>query len=582
MDGQLPPTLELLVLRLRGSQREMGRQFGELCAAAGGHEPAMGLYAGPPTMAARVLAAGFPYRTRAAAERAADVALGAQRRRLDARRRRQFPEFAARTEAAFGPLGMDRRHSSAVFVMDVLQNAVGMVSRTGMFDHTSVPAVPACSSLAVWGSATVDGELRHARNFDFPGAAIWDLAPTVVFCEPTDGLRYLFVTTRGVDAPGITCCNEAGLTVTVHTRFHRDVNYRAPSVIDLGHEIIRTSATIDDAVATAQRLGAASTWGLLVSSAAERSAVVVEMTGAGVAVTAPADDAEHLSCTNHYLDADLRDGEVTTSHAFAVDSASRQAQLEAFVDKHAGGIDTASLEELLGDLGAPGLVDRTDEVVRVTGPTVVSSVSVASIVAEPERRSIAVSVGRAPSGFGPYLQVPWAWDGPVGVVDDELPVGPTRGRSHRGRELTDDERDLAHRLSAVTQATLDRMPPHLVRAEVEDLCHRAPTEPGLATLAAVHAVVDDDLSTALEHLGRALAHEGTPVPRARLLLLRSRVLGALGRDADAAADRSELAAMTEPSVAPIQAIAAKESTRPVSRRRLRLMSPDVMLIDLHA
>ena len=80
-----------------------------------------------------------------------------------------------------------------------------------------------CSSLAVWGDATVDGELRHARNFDFPGATMWDTAPAVVFCEPTDGLRYGFVTTRGVDAPGITCFNEAGLTLTVHTRFHRDV-----------------------------------------------------------------------------------------------------------------------------------------------------------------------------------------------------------------------------------------------------------------------------------------------------------------------------------------------------------------------
>ena len=38
---------------------------------------------------------------------------------------------------------------------------------------------------------------------------------------------------------------------------------------------------------------------------------------------------------------------------------------EAFAAKHAGGIDTALLEELLGDFGAPGLIDRTDDVVAV-------------------------------------------------------------------------------------------------------------------------------------------------------------------------------------------------------------------------
>jgi len=223
MNQPLPPLHDPLVIRLRGSQAEMGRQFGELNARAGGHHAAVGLYVGPPTMAARILAAGFPYRTRAAAERVADVVLGAQRRRLDARRRRQFPAYAARTEAAFAPLGVDPSAASAVFVMDVLQNAVGMVARTGLFEHHRVAAPAMCSSLAVWGDATVDGELRHARNFDFPGATMWDTAPAVVFCEPTDGLRYGFVTTRGVDAPGITCFNEAGLTLTVHTRFHRDV-----------------------------------------------------------------------------------------------------------------------------------------------------------------------------------------------------------------------------------------------------------------------------------------------------------------------------------------------------------------------
>ena len=91
MNQPLPPLHDPLVIRLRGSQAEMGRQFGELNARAGGHHAAVGLYVGPPTMAARILAAGFPYRTRAAAERVADVVLGAQRRRLDARRRRQVP-----------------------------------------------------------------------------------------------------------------------------------------------------------------------------------------------------------------------------------------------------------------------------------------------------------------------------------------------------------------------------------------------------------------------------------------------------------------------------------------------------------
>lgn len=576
----LPPMLPPLVLRLRGSQREMGAQFGELSAGHGGFADAAALYTGPPTMAARVIAAGLPHRARATVERMADSVLGVQRRRLDARRRRQFPEYAARTAAGFGPMGVPAEKASAVFVMDVLQNAIGLVSRTGMFDHHQLIAVPSCSSLAVWGASTQGGDLLHARNFDFPGASIWDLGPTTVFCDPVDGLRYGFVTTRGLDAAGITCFNEAGLTLTVHTRFHRDVSYSAPSVIDLGHEIIRTSATLDEAVATARRLGSASTWGLLVSSANEQRAVVIETTGRAVEVVEPGDGDSHLSCTNRYLSSSLQQGEVTTSTAFVIDSDSRHAQMEAFVAKHGGGIDADALEDLLGDYSAPGLVDRGDDVARLSGNSVVSPITVASIVAEPAERRIRMSVGRAPAGFGPYLPVPWSWDGEIGEVETGEP-GPRRGRSHRGAELTAEERKVAHRFSALTQQFVDRAEPHLVRAELQDLLHRAPREPGFHALAAFLAVIDDQMDTALAHLDAGLELESTPHPRARMLLYRSRVRSILGDHTGAAADRAELSTMPDPLVEHERAAAAAEAHRPMSRRKLRLISPDFFNLDAH-
>jgi hypothetical protein len=580
MESDLGPMQAPIVLRLRGSQREMGAQFGELSAARGGYAEAAALYTGPPTMAARIIGAGLPHRLRAPVEVAADTILARQRARLDRHRRRQFPEYAARTGAGFAGLGLPADKASAVFVMDVLQNAIGLASRTGMFDRHEFAAVPSCSSLAVWGASTESGDLLHARNFDFPGASIWDLGPTVVFCDPLDGLRYGFVTTRGLDAPGITCFNEAGLTLTVHTRFHRDVNYRGPSVIDLGHELIRTSRTIDDAVRTARRLGAASTWGLLVSSATEQRAVVIETTGAATDVVEPGEGASHLSCTNRYLSPTLQRGQVTTSSAFAIDSDSRFAQLEAFVAKHGGGIDAEGLEELLGDYAAPGLVDRTDEVTRLSGPSVVSPITVASIVAEPAAAAIRVSVGRAPAGFGPYLTVPWTWDGDVGEVEVGEP-GPVRGRSHRGTPLGADERDIAHRYSVLTQRFVDRADTHSLRADLQDLTHRAPREPGFHALAAFMAIIDDQMDTALEHLDRGLELESTPHPRARMLLQRSRVLTVLGRDAEASADRAELAAMRDPNVEHERACAAAEATSPMSRRKLRALSPDFFNLDAH-
>jgi hypothetical protein len=89
----------------------------------------------------------------------------------------------------------------------------------------------------VFGPLSADGELMHARNFDFPGVGVWDKSPTIVYCTPDHGIPYGYLGARGADVPGITAFNAEGLTVTFHTRFHRDVDFKATGVIDLGMKL---------------------------------------------------------------------------------------------------------------------------------------------------------------------------------------------------------------------------------------------------------------------------------------------------------------------------------------------------------
>ena len=157
-----------------------------------------------------------------------------------------------------------------MLVMDLFQNVVAMAARSGLTPTAKLSAQalpPACSTLMVWGRASADGALRHARNFDFPGIGLWDRAPCVVFCEPDQGLRYGFLSTRGADAPGITCFNEAGISVTMHTRFHRSVAFSGAGVVDLGHEIVRSASSLEEAIEIACRQPTMSTWGIAISSA---------------------------------------------------------------------------------------------------------------------------------------------------------------------------------------------------------------------------------------------------------------------------------------------------------------------------
>jgi hypothetical protein len=560
-----------ILLRLRGSQAQMGAQHGRLLLEVGGYEHMLSFY---PRMASAVLSLAIPHPVRGAARRILQAGLTLGAERLDRTRRREFPEYAARTDALLDAGGLRRSFARALGVMDVLQNTVGTVGRYGLLAPTglSVAAIPACTSLAVWGDSSSDASMRHARNFDFPGAGIWDRAPTVVLCEPDDGLRYGFVTTRGADVPGVTAFNEAGLSFTAHTRFHRDVSFDGVSVIDFGHELVRRCRTLAEVRERASKLRTASTWGFLVSSAAEQRALIIETTGEAIRFVEPRRGASHLANTNRYLDPELARGEVTSSHSFAIDSDARHARADTAVARAGGKLDRAALEQLLGDTGDPGAPDpHADD--RLAGNCIVSAMTVKSVVFEPEAGRVRLSTGAAPTGLGPWIDVPYAWDGPVERVELAVASGESEPRS--------DSRAVAMRLYvAATRAHLDGASPQRVRALLEQAVAAAPTEPNFRFIAAMFAVQTNDLSRAATHLACALEREHGSYRRALSLLWHARVLAADGRRRDAEqAWRSLQQVPDTDGVAPLRAAGAAESRRPLARVRLLTVVPDIFLVD---
>jgi hypothetical protein len=566
----------LTVLRLAGSQAEMGAQQGRLLRGLGGFERAVDFY---PLMASRMLTQSLPYALRPAARELARRLLGQAARRMHARRRQLFAAYTARTEALLGAGGADPALAPSLLVMEMLQNSVGVLGRLGVVPGSTLAAaaVPSCSSLCVWGAASRDGQLRHARNFDFAGAGVWDQAPVVVFCTPDEGLRYGFVATRGADVPGVTAFNEAGLTLTVHTRLHRDVTLQGASVIDLGHEIVRTARTLGDAVRIARSVPIASTWGILVSSAAEQSALILETSARDVAVVPTVPGASHLSCTNHYFTPHLAQGEVETSRAFVVDSRSRRARLEALVRESADGLSADDLELALGDLAG---IESAPGYAPLAGDCIVSPVTVQSIVAEPELRQIRVSTGVAPTSFGPYVAVPWSWDGAVGAEACAIPAREPQARTH-GRDITTEEREAVRAYVDVARLALEGASPRLVSELCEALTRRVPAEPHFAGLAAYCALSLGELPRALDHLERALQSERGEYRRARLLLQKTRVLGALGRGEQLESARSELFAMSGAASRREREQAELEKKKPITRSRLVRSVPDFMLADVH-
>jgi hypothetical protein len=548
-----------LLARLAGTQAEMGAQHGRLVAAD----------------AARLLAF---YRTMPERTLAGDLgaigklAVRAITTAWQARLARDRPaDFAARTDAFIAEVaratGAPRRGAHLAFAtMDTLQNAVAIAARLrqGPFAQVAArgfaAAAPACSTAIAWGAATEDGELRFARNFDFPGVGVWDAAPAFVICAPTGGQRYGFFATRGADTPVVTVVNEAGLVMAPHTRFHQDVTFGGAMIVDLVHAIAARAETIADAVAIARERPASSSWGVAIGSARERTACVLELAGPHVEVVRPRGDT--LVCTNRYRTPALQPGEVTASHAWVIQPDRRERRLRALIEARTAPLRSQDLARFLGDRVDP---DDPAGRARQLGGVLAQPLNVHCVVVTPALRRAQLGVDRAPCCEGAWAEVAWTWDGPTGGWGADAPAASGFAARALGGFVAPHS-DASRHVHAAIRAYEADHDVETARAALERAITAAPDDPSLRLAAAWLAHEAGDRARAVIHVHAGLAHEREPYRRGQLLLW-----GARAADRTLARRwRDELAALTGDGVAELQA-AARRRHRGAPRANLMMV-----------
>ncbi len=565
--------LPLAVFHLRGSERDMGAQHGRLLRQVGGWEATAAYYG---SMVEQMIRGSAILPQERALPILARPLLNALTRRMEKHRP---AELRGRTDAFLQACGQHPGESRHWLAMDVFQNAVGLAGRydLGPFsDAWMRRAVPACSTLMAWGEATVDGRLLHGRNFDFPGVGVWDAAPAVVFCTPDKGLRYAFATTRGGDTPGVSAWNEAGLTVTPHTRLHREVSFSGAGVVDLCHDIARKASTLAEAEAIVRERTVSSTWGLSISSAAEGRAAVIECHAGGVAVTGPQPGNPWRTCTNHYLSDELRHRELAPSPGWTWHSHSRLKRLEQAATQARAGqpLDVPGLFAWLGDgrdADEPGME-------RVAGGVLAQATSVQSVVSDPQRRQFHVSVGRCPTGRGGAFVVDWDWDQPVGVEElpiDQAPVHAAVSRFDSGPA------QMAHRhYLRAAQLEAQGGDPHEVGFHLATAAELLPDEPTLQLMGGAVALRRGKLDQALALFERGISVEYSGFPLGRLHYWAARTADHLPDRPRAQRHRQALLALEHPLLRDLQGRARDEANKLYPLAKLRGIGLHTLLGDI--
>ncbi len=552
-------TLELY--HLQGSQAEMGGQHGELVRQAGDYEAVVDYY---PRMPEILLRRSVP---EGVARRAAVALLRplirAGLRRLE---KSQDREFSHRSRAFFEALGLPGHLGRHLFVMDLFQNIIGLAGRWGLVPLKAAGMGPSCSSIAVWGEASTSGDLLHARNFDFPGVGLWERHPVVVFCTPKRGLRYGFVTTRGADVPGVTAFNEAGITVAAHTCLHRDVTFKGRGIIDLGHEIARRAANLEEAIRIARDKPAASSWGLVISSGRQRSAVVLEIAGRRLEVRRPESGEDYLIHANRYRQASLLPGEVSPSPGYVMNCEGRFRVMRRRVQQaaQAGGLGAEDLKRLLGSNEDPDLLDSE----RACGGVLAQGYTVKSVVFEPERGLLHLSVGDCPTGNSAYVEVPWDWDRPVGRTELDLQslakIAPKSSRFVDGAGRA----GVAAYVDAVRLEGTGASDANIAQA-VDQAAAADPDEPGYRIMTGAFRLRNGDLEGGLSELLLGLERERSPFHRGQLLLWASRAAAALGRNSQKQEYLDEFLGLGHPLLAGEQDLVRRGKEKRFTKSKLR-------------
>lgn len=182
-----------------------------------------------------------------------------------------------------------------------------------------------CSSFATWGADSADSTLIIGRNFDFYMGDKFAHNKLVSFYQPDKGYRFASVGWPGMIGV-LSGMNETGLTVTINAAKSAMPTASATPISILTREILQYASTIDEAYAIAQKRKTFVSESILVGSARDGRAAIIEKSPETTALFTGS--GNQIICTNHYQSDAFSKDERNLENIATSDSPYRFARLQ--------------------------------------------------------------------------------------------------------------------------------------------------------------------------------------------------------------------------------------------------------------
>ena len=179
-----------------------------------------------------------------------------------------------------------------------------------------------CTSFAVWGRESADSSLLMARNFDFYMGEEFAKNKLVLFEKPDSGYAYVSVTWPGMLGV-VSGMNTQGLAVTINASKLEVPSSSATPISILVKSILQYASNIEEAETIAASFKTFVCESILVGSANDGRAVIIEKTPSAIGIYSP-------------------DGDYASSRMTAASSVNMVSQLGGAVESVRQGVASSS------------------------------------------------------------------------------------------------------------------------------------------------------------------------------------------------------------------------------------------------
>ncbi|MFI3332221.1 MAG: C45 family peptidase [Rikenellaceae bacterium] len=186
-----------------------------------------------------------------------------------------------------------------------------------------------CSSFALWGDRSEDGELLVGRNFDFYVGDDFAKNKIITFAQPDSGYRYASIGWAGMVGV-LSGINEQGLTVTINAAQGAIPTSAKTPISILCREILQYASTIEEAYAIVSERETFVNESIMIASRRDGCAAIIEKTPLQSDIYYS--DSQSILSTNHYQSSLLRNTEYNRDNILNSDSQYRYDRLSELLE----------------------------------------------------------------------------------------------------------------------------------------------------------------------------------------------------------------------------------------------------------